>query len=185
MGFISVYCVFSDWSDYYSPLQHLLHATFVTNNQLTCTGQNFKTFKFTISKRGVLWKVCWRNAMDLVNIDKMSTAQPRLSPRITFFILLASLNFDSWLIIDLIPQTWFFQGFNYQLIWIDLTMVLFSTDPNRSYEGFILKWSQSLLQRFYSQMIQIDRKCEGLLGFFINHVFFGVFQCDLGPLKHT
>ena len=29
------------------------------------------------------------------------------------------------------------------------------------------------------------RKCKSLLGFFITHVFFGVLQCDLGPLKHT
>ena len=29
------------------------------------------------------------------------------------------------------------------------------------------------------------RKCQSLLGFFINHVSVGVFQYDLGPPKHT
>ena len=31
----------------------------------------------------------------------------------------------------------------------------------------------------------LRRKCNKLLGFFINHVFFGVFQYDLGPPKRT
>ena len=30
------------WSDYYSPLPQLLHATVVNNNQIKCIGQNFK-----------------------------------------------------------------------------------------------------------------------------------------------
>ena len=37
-----------------------------------------------------------------------------------------------------------------------------------------------------TQLLTIHRrKCQKLLGFFINHVIFGVFQYDLGPPKHT
>ena len=50
------------WSDYYSPLQQLLHATFVNNNQFKCIGQNFKlSISFKLGKKSFgncVW--CWK-----------------------------------------------------------------------------------------------------------------------------
>ena len=40
--YISFLCCVFNWSDYYSPLQQLLHATFVNNSQITRIGQNFR-----------------------------------------------------------------------------------------------------------------------------------------------